>query len=403
MNHERNAFKAGLFIIISVALIIGIIIGIEGIDNLFQPAQTRIVTFKLTDNLGGLGEGDEVRVGGVRVGKIKSIDPVTSDDGAEPTLMVTISIPGKYKLREGTVINIETSVTGASNLNITSMGHGNELAPDTPIAGNPSAMSELLAMGPEIRKILGKTGPAIDSAKQAIDNANVAIVGFKDTGPAATATVRKIHDKIDPAYGEYKELADSGTRAMDEVSSLFGDTKPDFRGTMKNLHIATGDFKDKLPGLLDSANRAIDKVQATIDHATAAMEDIRKAAANTRDLTSHARGVLSGNRSKFDGMIASMKTASDNLKNATAEIRRSPWRLLYKPAPNELENLVLFDSAREFAEGANDLNDAVSALRDALHTPDTPPDELQRKLEQLEHTFGKFTEVEQKLWKTVKE
>lgn len=403
MTKERNAFKAGLFIIISIAMIIGIIVGIEGFDNILQPSQTRLVTFKLTDNLGGLGEGDEVRVGGVRVGKIKTIEAVTGDDGKEPTLMVKISVPGKYKLREGTVIGIETSVTGASNLNITNLGKGAELASDTPITGTPSALGELLAMGPEIRKILGKAGPAIDAAKVAIDNANVAIVGFKDTGPTATATVRKIQDKIDPAYGEYKELADSGTKAMDEVSSLFGDTKPDFRGTMKNLNTATTSFKDKLPGILDGAQAAVTKVQATLDHATAAMEDVRKIAANTKDLTGHAKGIITSNRTKFDAIIAGLKTTSDNLKGATAEIRRSPWRLLYKPAANEVENLVLFDSAREFAEGANDLNDAVTALRDAMHTSDTPPDELQKKLDQLEKSFGKFNAVEQKLWKTVKE
>src|SRR5687768_4468832 len=157
MNKERNAFKAGLFIIISIILILAIIVGIEGIDNILQPAQIRTVTFKLTDNLGGLGEGDEVRVGGVRVGKIRKIAPVIAEDGKEPRLTVEISIPGKYKLREGTSIAIETSVTGASNLNISDLGTGAELAKDTPLVGNPSAINELLTMGPEIKKILAKT------------------------------------------------------------------------------------------------------------------------------------------------------------------------------------------------------------------------------------------------------
>jgi phospholipid/cholesterol/gamma-HCH transport system substrate-binding protein len=382
MTKERNAFKAGLFIIISVALIIAIIIGIEGIDNLLQPSQKRTVVFKLTDNLGGLGEGDEVRVGGVRVGKIKKIEPHDGADGQEPRLNVTISIPGNYKLREGTHIAIETSVTGASNLNISDLGQGPELDPDASLVGHPSTINELLAMGPHLKQILGKTGPAIDSA---------------------TATIKQIQSKIDTAYKEYTELTDSGTKAMDEVALLFGDTRPDFRGTLKNLNASTANLKEKLPGILDSISASMTKVQTTLDQATAAMEDIKASAANTKQLTASARGVLTGNRSKFDGMIASMKTASDNLKNATAEIRRSPWRLLYKPNQGELENLVLFDSAREFAEGANDLNDAVSALRDAIHTADTPPEELQKKLEQLEQVFGKFNTVEQKLWKTVKD
>ena len=43
------------------------------------------------------------------------------------------------------------------------------------------------------------------------------------------------------------------------------------------------------------------------------------------------REVVSGNRSKLDQMIASLKTTGDNLKAASSEIRRSPWRLPYKP------------------------------------------------------------------------
>jgi len=91
------------------------------------------------------------------------------------------------------------------------------------------------------------------------------------------------------------------------------------------------------------------------------------------------------------------------MKFATAEIRHSPWRLLYKPNPGELDNLVLFDSAREFADGANDLNDAVQSLKDAVNAGDIPPEEMQKKIDLLNHTFDKFTGVEQKLWKNVKE
>jgi len=145
------------------------------------------------------------------------------------------------------------------------------------------------------------------------------------------------------------------------------------------------------------------KLQGTIDNATVAMEDVKKTVANTRDVTGAARGILVGNRAKFDGIIAGLKTSSDNIKHATAELRRSPWRLLYKPNPGELDNLVLFDSAREFSEGANDLNDAVQALRDAVNSGDLPAEDMQKKIDTLDHAFNKFNGVEQKLWQTVKE
>lgn len=395
MTKERNSFKAGLFIIITMVLIIGIIIGIEGFDRLLEPVQERTATFKLTDNLGGLGKGDDVRLGGVKVGKIKSIR-YTDGQNNEPGLAVDFTLPEKFKLYQGTQLAIETSVTGASNLNISSVGAGSELDPSTPLVGRASSLSELLAIGPDVKAIVAKAGSAVDSA-------NVALAGFKDTGPAATSLVKKVEGKIDPAMQKYDALADSGTKALTEVGSLFGEGKPDFKGTLANLHVATGTLKDKLPGILTHADKTFTKVQSALDSATVAMEDIKTTAANARDLTGSARGVLLGNRGKLDGIIASLKTSSDNVKGATSELRRSPWRLLYKPAAGELDNLVLFESAREFAEGANDLNDAVQSLRDAVHTGNTPPEEMQKKLDALQHTFDQFNTVEQKLWKTVKD
>ena len=61
MANERNAFKAGLFIVISLALIIGVIIAIKGAGELLEPNQIRTAEFTLADDVGGLRLGDDVR------------------------------------------------------------------------------------------------------------------------------------------------------------------------------------------------------------------------------------------------------------------------------------------------------------------------------------------------------
>ena len=106
---------------------------------------------------------------------------------------------------------------------------------------------------------------------------------------------------------------------------------------------------------------------------------------------------------KISGMLASLKATSDNLKNASAEIRHSPWRLLYTPKKGEMGNLNIYDSARQFAEGANDLNDAAQALRDALHDKAAQPEQIRALMDKVEKSFGKFDDVEKKLWAEVKE
>ena len=88
---------------------------------------------------------------------------------------------------------------------------------------------------------------------------------------------------------------------------------------------------------------------------------------------------------------------SDNLKATIAEVRLSPWRLLYKPGPGEMANLNLYESARQFSEGANSLDDAAAALRDAMHDPNVDKAQLQKLLEHLDETFKNFHVAEDKL------
>ena len=120
-------------------------------------------------------------------------------------------------------------------------------------------------------------------------------------------------------------------------------------------------------------------------------------------MTASANSVITGSKSKLEAMIASLKTTGDNLKNASAEIRRSPWRLLYTPKKGEMNNLNIYDSARQFAEGANDLNDAAQALRDALHDKSAQPEQIRTLMDKVEKSFTKVNDVEQKLWTEVKE
>ena len=106
---------------------------------------------------------------------------------------------------------------------------------------------------------------------------------------------------------------------------------------------------------------------------------------------------------QLDGMIASLKATSDNLKNATAEVRRSPWRLLYKPSGKETANLNIYDAARQFSEGATSLNDAATALRDALNQKDSDPEHIKKLIKEVEESSSRFNGVEKKLWDEVKE
>src|SRR5690242_20616672 len=114
---ERNAFKAGLFIVVSIALIIAVIVGIKGVGRLIEPSQIRTATFTLSDDVSGLRVGDDVRVGGLKVGIVRSITIEEATDQREARIVTTFNLPRRLVLHEGTRLTVQSTITGAANLN----------------------------------------------------------------------------------------------------------------------------------------------------------------------------------------------------------------------------------------------------------------------------------------------
>ncbi|HZL34753.1 MAG TPA: MlaD family protein [Tepidisphaeraceae bacterium] len=398
MKSDRNAFKAGLFIILSFTAALAVIIVLRG-DGA-GAVQVRTVTFKLTDDLGGLGVGDEVRIGGIKVGTVRAVN-IAGLDSANPRVRVRIAIPQSYVVREGARVGVQSALTGPGNLNFTTLGAGKPLTAGAALAGIPDPKNELLAS-------LGRVTPHVETIAQNVETqtlpkVNETVAAFKQTADSTNTLVRHVDSKIDPVVGKYNGVADNTGQAMAQIRDLFGDTKTDFRGTVKNLNEATATVRDKLPGLIDKVTGVVDKVDGIVVSARAALIDVQKTAANAREVSAGARSVMIDNRGKLDGMIKGLKTTSDNLKATSIEVRRSPWRLLYKPSADEMGNLNLYDSTRQFAEGAASVSDAATALRDSLKDPNVDKTQVQKLVGQLDESFKNFHLAEDKLWNSVKQ
>src|SRR5437868_2993761 len=158
MAKDRNALKAGLFIVISIVLIIAVIVGIKGAGEFIEPDQIRTVGFKLSDDVGGLRIGDDVRVGGLKVGIIRSIRVEQPEKPAPDQLarvMVRFNMPRRLVLRDGATIAVQSTLTGTSWLNFANLGDGQPLADGAILQGNPGTFSVLATnlgeLSPEIQ------------------------------------------------------------------------------------------------------------------------------------------------------------------------------------------------------------------------------------------------------------
>lgn len=384
MKRDRNALLAGTFIVVSAILAAGILFGIKDFGRFAEPSRLRSVKFPLSEDLAGLRVGDELRVGGFKVGSVKSVEPLGLDGGGDAGLLVTFSIPTKYVLREGAGVGVQSGLTGSTVLNVFDLGKGTPLADGAVLVGVGDPKSKAIA---------------------SLGNAKISetVEAFKATAQTATQTLAHAKEKIDPAFAMYEKIADPAADAVTKVRDLVEEARPSVNGTLSNLNAATGTVKESIPETMRRVNATLAKVEDSVEKLQTSVDDVKAAVTNARDASSAARSVLVSNRSRLDAIVASVKTTGDNLRAASAEIRRSPWRLLYKPNRGEMANLNLYDAARHFADGANDMSDAATALRDALAAKDVDEKQLRAMVERLDRSFDSFQKVEAALWERVKE
>jgi len=218
---------------------------------------------------------------------------------------------------------------------------------------------------------------------------------FGATADQATGLVTDVRGNIKPIISAYYGVADSAIRMLAETGEMFGSSKADFHQSLANLRSMTGTISEKMPAWSKRIDEVLANVDSAVVNATAAITDIKSTMATAND-------VITGNKSRFDGMIKHLNAAATNIELFTAELSARPWRLLYSPKAGEVENLVLFNAARDFAQGASDLSDAARALRDAVNSPQVDREKVQRVKDELNKSFENFTAVEQKLWQEVR-
>jgi ABC-type transporter Mla subunit MlaD len=379
-----------MFMVISLVLVVFVIIAISGAGRFTQSFTTYPVAFTISDDIGGLRPGDDVRLGGMKVGSVRDIAVRTIEDSStgkgEPQVIVYIDVPSRFPLNTDAQVEVAKTLTGSAAINIESLGSGPAWQTTDYLHGQQDSLSMAFkGLGTATQKLnadLDKIGQTADA--------------FTETAFTANATVHDLHTRLPEIILRYQELTAAAVRALDVVHDLLGPSTGDFHNTLSNIRALTGGLRERLPDDLDQLHTILAKTNVTITRAAAAMD-------NVKDATGSLRDVVSGNKSKLAGIIANLKATSDNLKYASIEIRHSPWRLLYQPKPGEMANLNTYDSVRQFAEGASSLDDAAGALRDALDTPSPDPQQVKKLMADLDVSFSRFQAVQQKLWNDIQQ
>lgn len=395
---DKNALKAGVFIVIAIILGMTVFFLVKGYGLTGRQGWT--IRFDVADDVSGVGPGSDVRIGGVDMGEVQSVR-VTDD---LKHVDVGIMLPQDLVLRSEPRVVIQATVTGVAWLNFENLGEGEPLERGTVIKGDAGTIANLVAAANKLAPSV--TGLVDDVRAQTIPGLNEVLGKSSRTLDNVDSTVQRFGDAADSAGGAAKNLDELLERNRENLDQ-----------TLANIR----DASERAPKVLEDANTLVnrwaetaDSLRSTLDETSEQLNgliadtreiaaDVKEVGRDARETSREVRGIVSGNRGKLEMIVNRLRDTSTTLNLAASEIRRSPWRLLYKPTGEQRESLDLYDAARRFAEGASSLQDAAVALNDAANDPTADPERVRAMLDELQRKFAEFDRVERMLYERLKD
>lgn len=413
MAESRDNLKAGLFVVTGVVLALVVVFTLVDYQNLFEKMQIVEVEFQLSDGLLGLKTAAEVTLGDQPVGKVQKIEDVVDTEGRVEKKRVIVNMPKRYKLYQNAVIELKPKLLGSgTTLNIRSVGQGDSYEPGQPIAGGiaPSEMAKALV------REMGIRDKQREQIRQVIGNVAEMSETLKNDMPEITASLKRVMKDVEPLAQDAREAVTEAKAAVLEAKQLVQDVRKRSGLWMDRIDSVTASADSSLQRvgkLLEekdpSLRKAIDNVEAitqrardeTMDQIKAALEKADEALTNARDATAEFKSLVITSRPVLDRTLANFQLTASQLKLAAIEVRRSPWRLLYRPDDQELESDNLYDAARSFAMAAGSLDATAASLEHLVSEDPEDGQEIRRQLEYLQKVFDRFETAEKAFWRAL--
>lgn len=393
-SRNPNAARAGAFVIVSIVLGVVAVVLLAGLKDKLQPTSRYAVRFSLADGAAGLEPDSEVRVGGRAVGRVLGVSFDTDTNGTVTGLLVRIAVRRDLVIHEGAVAFLERPLLGSGAvLNFMTLGD-NATGPPLPehgvITGKPQVPQFMAQAGygdtqrQQLQDILGRADELTIKIDSAVDDIKAVVADARDRSGDWFDRTDAIFERVDNASTEIKEGTADARAFIASVQDAVDTNRPRVDEIVTNTRDASARFRDigthfndvtlaRIDELLDTGKAGADEARAAIERVDTLIADqspnVRKALANAR-------------------------LASDQLRLASGEIRRTPWRLLYRPNEHELEFELLYDAARTYADAASDLRSAGESLDAVTNAGSATDEELVGYSDELTKAFETFHAAE---------
>ena len=440
---NRNEVAVGITVLVALVLGIYVIVLLGDWGELFVAKQEITVRLPYRMGLKGLTAGSPVYLGGAKIGSIGAagIDKTEGKEspGRDIYVRFVMSIPVRYELRTDCILAAESNLLGGEfSLAVKDLGSTGRviedgetvtLALEGSIADTMDSIKrELDASVPEslmhqLKYELSRTNA--DSLMRSLTTTAANLKGITeridqqllmdDEKQSLLSKVHVVLGRLDNITEQINaQLASDGDeavvarlhavlekmdRSMAEIEQLVAVNKGGITEMVTSLKNTAGELEKDLPAIAQQLKETLEKANGAVDAAQSALKDIQALAAN-------AENTLGVNRERIDLLIANLHETSTNLKITSRDVRRAPWKLLYKPKKGEVHLAGVIDSAGNFAVAAERLDSSVVGLRAvtkrAGEKMGVDKEQLAETIAELEASLARFEQAEDKFWEELK-
>ena len=381
-SQRGTHIRAGAFVFAALAIFIVVLITLAGGSSLWRRTSAYMIRFPLSMGATGLDEGSDVRVGGRSVGAVGRIDLAFDDPDRPPVgVDVTIRVERSIPVFTDAVGFLERPLFGSNSvINFPSLGGADgaqRLAVGGRISGQiaPPEILRNAGYGPEqseqLRGILDRLDSIASRADSVAREFEESI--FPEFQRAADDIATITTDARDRS-STWFDRADEISAELMVISQQANDAVADARGFIGDVRGVLDENRDSFNRTIANVERASEQADAltarlneqTLDLLNGMLEEGRARVVEAGDLLDNAAALLREEEPEVRTSLANLRLASEQMKLTMGEVRRSPWRLLYRPKTRELEYEMLYDSARTYAAAVSDLRAASESLESVI-------------------------------------
>jgi len=314
MNTEA---KVGIFVVVSLLALAGVIYYIRNV----QVVRGQVVYKTHLRYAGGLDRGSYVLFGGIKVGQVKSVHPLSED----PTKIEIV-----FEVQTGTPLNADSrarvgmiSLMSSPALSITTGSNtARRLKPGEVVPSEEAISIE------EVTKRFAVVA----------ETANSLLVELRRELPELTGQARTFLANLNQITGPQNQKQIDMILA--EMNKLLQRESPKIAQITTRLSElakhADGLVVSAQP-VVTSANQAVANINSTVDAIRAPLvkdlEELERTIVEARTLLVTTQDILRGNEEDVAETLYNLRTTSENVRSLSESLKQRPWSLFRVKQP----------------------------------------------------------------------